>query len=203
MGTGGGPAARAAARYAPDFSVRLQPDLLDVPDGWRKGRRIFVCSMSDLFHEDVPDDFIHQVFATAGRNPRHTFQILTKRAERLAALAPSLPWSGNIWAGVTVESARHVHRIDLLRHVPAAVRWLSIEPMLGPMPGLDLDGIGWVIVGGESGRDFRPLDPAWVRDIRDQCSQRKIPFFFKQMAGVKPIKGLDCLLDGAVHKAFP
>jgi protein gp37 len=158
-------------RYQNGFSVTFHPDLLALPLGWRQPRRIFVNSMSDLFHEAIPERFIHRVFEVMARADWHVFQVLTKRSERLASLAPHLPWAPNIWQGVSVESARYTIRIERLRTVPAAVRFLSVEPLLGPIPTLPLDDIDWVIVGGESGPGRRPMAVTWAREIRDQCNQ--------------------------------
>jgi protein gp37 len=163
--------------------VRLHDDRLDQPLHWRKPRRVFVNSLSDLYHEAVADEFIGRVFDAMRRAHWHRFQILTKRSARLRELAAMLPWAANVWQGVSVENAAHVHRIHDLRQVPAAVRFLSIEPLLGPIPNLPLDGIDWVIVGGESGPTRRPVDAEWVRDIRDQCLAARVPFFFKQWGG--------------------
>lgn len=176
-------------RYRSGFGVTLHPDLLTLPLRWRQPRRIFVNSMSDLFHEAVPEDFIHRVFEVMADANRHVFQVLTKRSERLATMAPRLRWAPNVWQGVSVESARYMPRIDHLRTVPAAVRFLSIEPLLGPIANLPLDGIDWVIVGGESGPGRRPMAAAWAREIRDQCTQAGVPFFFKQWGGRTPKAG--------------
>jgi protein gp37 len=189
-------------RYQNAFAVSLHPDLLTLPLRWRQPRRIFVNSMSDLFHEAVPDDFIHRVFAVMVKADRHVFQILTKRSERLASLAARLPWAPNIWQGVSVESARYTTRIDDLRTVPAAVRFLSIEPLLGPIPNLPLAGIGWVIVGGESGPGRRPMAAAWAREIRDQCVRVAVPFFFKQWGG-RTSKSGGRVLDRKVWDGMP
>ena len=164
--------------------IRLVYDTLDRPLHWRNQRRVFVNSMSDLFHEDVPDKYIERVFDVMCRAYRHTFQILTKRPERLARLAGNLPWPSNVWMGVTVESSDYLARIDCLRTVPAAVLFLSLEPLLGPIGGLlDLSNIHWVIVGGESGSGARPMKESWVLEILDQCNRAKVPFFFKQWGG--------------------
>ena len=174
--------------YRNGFKVTCHPDVLGHPTKWKRSQMIFVNSMSDLFHKDVSAAFIGEVFFTMNETPWHTYQILTKRSGRLAQLAARLKWSPNIWMGVTVESAAHVGRIDDLRTVSAAVRFLSLEPLLGPLPELDLTGIGWVIVGGESGPGARPMDPAWVADIRDQCLVARVPFFFKQWGGIQKKK---------------
>jgi protein gp37 len=189
-------------RYRNGFAVTLHPDLLTLPLRWRGCRRIFVNSMSDLFHEAVPDDFIRRVFEIMVQAHWHIFQILTKRAERLAELAPKLPWPPNVWQGVSVENARHTWRIIHLQKVPAAVRFLSVEPLLGPIPDLPLDDIHWVIVGGESGPRHRPMDPAWVRHIRDQCLAIGVPFFFKQWGGRTP-RAKGRVLDGATWDDMP
>jgi len=172
-------------RYREGFRTTLQPDLLDAPLGWRKPRRIFVNSMSDLFHEQVPEGFIDDVFQVMERASWHSFQILTKRAERLATLAPRLRWPSNVWVGVSVENQEVVPRIEYLQTVPAAVRFLSVEPLLAPIHNLPLERIDWVIVGGESGPKARPMQPGWVREIRDRCIESRVPFFFKQWGGVR------------------
>lgn len=181
--------AMGVGRYRDGFAVTLHPDLLTVPHAWRRPRHVFVNSMSDLFHEAVPDEFIRKVFDTMAATPRHVFQILTKRAERLADLAPRLPWPSNVWQGVSVETDAYTGRIEQLRRVPAAVRFLSIEPLLGPIDHLVLDGISWVIVGGESGPRHRPVEAEWVRSLRDQCRRAGVPFFFKQWGGRTPKAG--------------
>ena len=172
-------------RYENGFAVTLQPDLLDVPSHWREPRVVFVNSMSDLFHEKVPFYYIKQVFDTMVKCPHHTFQILTKRSKRLREIAPKLPWPSNIWMGVSVEDARVVRRITDLRSVPAAVHFLSCEPLIGPLDSLLLDGLHWVIVGGESGPGARPMKSEWVRSIFRQCRKADVPFFFKQWGGVR------------------
>jgi protein gp37 len=189
-------------RYRKGFAVTLHPDLLTLPLRWRQPRRIFVNSMSDLFHEAVPEDYIRQVFDVMARADWHVFQILTKRSERLALLAPRFGWTPNIWQGVSVESARYTSRIDHLRTVPAAVRFLSVEPLLGPVPNLPLDGIHWVIVGGESGAGRRPMAAAWAHEIRDQCVRAGVPFFFKQWGGRTPKSG-GRVLDGRTWDEMP
>lgn len=170
--------------YARGFEVTLQEQMLELPLKWRKPRRIFVNSMSDLFHASVPETFIQRVFSVMLQANWHEYQILAKRSERLAALDRSLPWAPHIWMGVSVENARFVHRIDHLRRTKAHVKFLSIEPLLGPLPCLDLRGIQWVIVGGESGPRARPMQHSWVLDIRDQCRCAGVAFFFKQWGGV-------------------
>ena len=165
--------------YERGFDVVERPERLGQPLRWKRPRTIFVNSMSDLFHEAVADDFVASVFEAMERAGRHTFQVLTKRPERAAALAPSLPWPPNVWLGVSVENQRWTTRVDALRAIPAAVRFLSCEPLLGPLD-LDLEGVGWVIAGGESGPRARPMDIAWARGVRDQCLAAGVPFFFKQ-----------------------
>ncbi len=189
-------------RYKNGFDVTLHPDQLTLPLRWRAPRRIFVNSMSDLFHETVPADYIRRVFEIMAKADWHIFQVLTKRAERLAALARDLPWPPNIWQGVSVESALFMERIAALRTVPATVRFLSLEPLLGPLPGLPLGGVHWVIVGGESGPGHRQISPDWVRDIRNQCGVAGVPFFFKQWGGRTPKSG-GRLLDGKTWDGLP
>jgi protein gp37 len=194
--------AMGSDRYRNGFRVTLHPDLLDVPRKWRQPRVVFVNSMSDLFHEDIPDAFIQRVFATMRDCPQHTFQVLTKRAERLAALAPRLLWPHNVWMGVSVEDARVVDRIGYLQKVPAAVRFLSLEPLIGPLEGLRLEGIDWAIVGGESGPRARPMKPEWVKSILRQCRAASVAFFFKQWGGVrKDMTGRK--LNGTVYSEMP
>jgi len=166
--------------YEMGFDLTLREERVDQPLHWRKPKIIFVNSMSDLFHERVPDEFVRRVFATMEAASWHTFQLLTKRPERLAELAPTLPFPDNLWVGVSVENQRWTSRIDRLRRVPAVVRFLSCEPLLGPLSDLDLSGIQWVIVGGESGHGARPMQAEWVRGIREQCRRSGTAFFFKQ-----------------------
>jgi protein gp37 len=171
-------------RYRNGFRCTLQPDLLEAPLRWSSPRLVFVNSMSDLFHSDVSTDYIHSVFETIKRADWHVFQVLTKRADRLCALAGELPWPKNLWMGVSIENADYVQRVRDLQRTPAAVRFLSLEPLLGPIPRLPLAGVHWVILGGESGPGARPMKPEWVRTIRDRCLVRAVPFFFKQWGGV-------------------
>ena len=189
-------------RSGPGFGLQLHHDLLDVPRRWKRERTIFVNSMSDLFHPDVPFDFITEVFTVMNETRRHRFQILTKRSHRMARTAVDLDWSDNIWIRVSVENQRYTFRIDQLREVPSHIRFLSLEPLIGPLPGLDLTGIHWVIVGGESGHKARPIDPAWVRDIRDQCADASVPFFFKQWGG-RTSKAGGRLLDDRTFDEMP
>lgn len=169
--------------YARGFDLALHEHALELPLSWKKPQTIFVNSMSDLFLEGVPTEFIHKVFDVMRKAHWHTFQVLTKRSGRLHELSPELPWAPNIWMGVSVENADYTFRINHLRESGACIKFLSIEPLLGPLPDLDLREIDWVIVGGESGPGARPMKPEWVLDIRDQCRQAKVPFFFKQWGG--------------------
>lgn len=189
-------------RYRNGFKVTLQPDVVDLPLHWKRPRMIFVNSMSDLFHKDVPTEFITDCFAVMERASQHTFQVLTKRPERAVELAPNLPWPNNVWMGTTVESADYVHRIHSLTRIPAAIRFLSLEPLLGPLSRLPLKGVHWVIVGGESGPGARPIEPKWVLQIRNQCIEHEVPFFFKQWGGVNK-KKLGRLLEGRVWNGMP
>ncbi|MFK0120760.1 DUF5131 family protein [Streptomyces sp. NPDC090994] len=173
----------------PGFGLTLHPDALRVPYGWKSPRTVFVNSMSDLFHARVPLDYVRRVFEVMADTPQHTYQVLTKRARRLRQVAGRLEWPDNLWMGVSVESAKELPRVDDLRQVPAAVRFLSCEPLLGPLDGLELSGIDWVIAGGESGRGHRPLDEAWVAQIRDVCQRAGVAFFFKQWGGRTPKAG--------------
>jgi protein gp37 len=177
--------------YADGFKVTLQPHMLDKPLKWTRPRLIFVNSMSDLFHKDVPLEYIRQVFDVMERASHHTFQVLTKRAERLEELAPKLPWPKNVWMGVSVENASAAFRVDHLRTVPAAVRFLSCEPLIGRTGRLNLEGIHWVIVGGESGSSARPMHVEWARSLRDQCQENGVPFFYKQWGEWIPAEWLD------------
>lgn len=194
--------AMGAPRYHNGFRLSLQEDLVDLPRRWKSPRTIFVNSMSDLFHVDVPLEFIQRVFQTMCECPQHQFQVLTKRAERLADLAPHLPWSPNVWMGVSVENQQYAYRSPLLREVPAAVRFLSVEPLLGAIPELPLQGIHWVIVGGESGPGARPIQSAWVEEILAQCRVAGVPFFFKQWGGVQKHR-TGRLLNGRTYDEMP
>lgn len=194
--------AMGSGRYRNGFEVTLHPDLVDVPRRWRQPRVVFVNSMSDLFHDDIPLAYIQRVFTTMRDCPHHTFQVLTKRSERLAELAPRLPWPKNVWMGVSVEDARVVHRVADLQSTPAAVRFLSLEPLIGPLDDLPLDGIHWAIVGGESGPRSRPMRKQWVSSIFRQCRAANVPFFFKQWGGVrKDLTGRE--LNGRVYDEMP
>ncbi len=194
--------AMGSPRYADGFAVSLHHDLIGAPKLWKAPRVIFVNSMSDLFHEDVPLDFIQQVFETMKLCPQHTFQILTKRSKRLVSLAPRLEWSPNVWMGVSVEDSRVVHRIQDLQRVPSAVRFLSLEPLIGPVGEMPLKGIDWAIVGGESGPRSRPIKIEWVREIYRQCRKEGTAFFFKQWGGVrKDLTGRE--LGGKTYNEMP
>ena len=175
--------------YEQGFDLRLWPQRLEQPLAWKRPRRIFVNSMSDLFHEDIPDDYVAEVFAVMEKADHHVFQVLTKREGRLLELAPDLPWPPNVWMGVSIENRRFVYRADALRDVPAAVRFISAEPLLGPLEGLDLLDIDWLIAGGESGAGHRRIDPAWAIELRDRCVAEKVAFFFKQWGGRTPKAG--------------
>lgn len=194
--------AMGANRYVNGFEPTLHWDLVDAPRAWKKSRLVFVNSMSDLFQEDVPEEFIRRVFQTMEECPQHTFQILTKRSERLRALATRLRWPANVWMGVSVEDARVMHRVTDLAAVPAAVRFLSCEPLIGPLEEIPLQSIDWVIVGGESGPRAREMKEGWVKSIRKQCGASAVAFFFKQWGGVrKDLTGR--LLDGRVYDEMP
>jgi protein gp37 len=188
--------------YEQGFQLRLWESRLGLPLRWRRPRRIFVNSMSDLFHEDIPDEFIGRVFDVMGEAQHHTFQVLTKRHERLIELAPRLDWHPNVWMGVSVENRRFVHRADYLREVDAAIRFISAEPLLGPLQGLDLDGIDWLIAGGESGPRHRPVREEWVVELRDRCHEDGVAFFFKQWGGARSKSG-GRLLDGRTWDEMP
>lgn len=188
--------------YRNGFELTLQPHMLDRPKSWKKPRIVFVNSMSDLFHHDVPKDYIQKVFDVMRETPRHTYQVLTKRSDRLKAISCEIDWPENVWMGVSVESQDYYHRIDDLRNTDAAVKFLSLEPLLGPLSMLPLDGIDWVIVGGESGPKSRPMEADWVREIRDQCQAAKVPFFFKQWGGINK-KAAGRLLDGREWNEMP
>jgi protein gp37 len=188
--------------YEQGFELRLWPKRLEQPLRWTRPRMIFVNSMSDLFHEDIAAEYIADVFDVMVRAEQHTFQILTKRHGRLAELASKLPWPDNIWIGVTIENRRFVHRADYLRDVPATVRFVSAEPLLGPLQGLDLTGIDWLIAGGESGPRHRPIRAEWVRELRDRCAAEGVAFFFKQWGGRRPKSG-GRELDGRTWHQMP
>ena len=186
----------------PGFGITVHPETLDEPYTWRTPRVVFVNSMSDLLHARVPISFVRDVFDVIRDTPQHTYQILTKRSVRLRRLSYQLDWPSNLWMGVSVENLDALSRVDDLRAVPAAVRFLSCEPLIGPLDGIDLDGIGWVIAGGESGANYRPVDVDWARGIRDACQVAGTPFFFKQWGGRTP-KALGRHLDGHVWSEMP
>lgn len=192
------------SRKGPQWTgrIKLVHEALDEPLRWRRPRLVFVNSMSDLFHERVPLDFIRSVFETMQQAHWHTFQVLTKRSERLAEIAHVLTWPKNVWMGVSVECERYLSRVDDLRKVPANVRFLSLEPLIGPLPNLDLEGIHWVIVGGESGPGARPMEESWVRDIQAKCERASVPFFFKQWGGIRR-KAAGRELDGRTYDEMP
>lgn len=194
--------AMGSDRYRNGFQVTLHPDLVDVPRRWRQPRVVFVNSMSDLFHDDIPLAYIQRVFATMRDCPHHTFQVLTKRSERLLELAAQLLWPANVWMGVSVEHTRVIQRVRDLQRVPAAVRFLSLEPLIGPLDELPLEGIHWAIVGGESGPRARPMRKEWVTSIFRQCRAARVPFFFKQWGGVrKDFTGRE--LNGRTYDEMP
>jgi len=188
--------------YRNGFKLTLHPDVLRKPLSWRQPRLIFVGSMTDIFHKDVPFDYLYQLFSVMKQASQHVFQVLTKRSGRLAKLAPDLPWPENVWMGVTVESRQYVRRIDQLRETPAQTKFLSLEPLIGPLPSLNLLGIDWAIVGGESGPGARPVREEWVLDIRDQCQTQSVPFFFKQWGGINKKKA-GRLLQGRKYSELP
>lgn len=189
-------------RYVNGFDLTLHWDKIDDPLRWKRPRLVFVNSMSDLFHPDVPDHFIWSVFGVMREAEAHTFQVLTKRPQRAARLLNIHTLPNNVWMGTSIELDKYTFRADRLREIDAAVRFLSLEPLLGPLPSLDLTGIGWVIVGGESGPGHRPIDIGWVRDIRDRCLAAEVPFFFKQWGG-STAKAGGCKLDGREWKQMP
>jgi len=189
-------------RYKDGFKLTLQPDVIELPLHWRKPRRIFVNSMSDLFHPDVPAEFIARVFETMRRAPQHVFQVLTKRSERLRELADHLPWPSNVWMGVSVENMKYAFRAEDLKSTPAVIKFLSCEPLLGSLRELDFVGLDWIIAGGESGPKARPADVEWFRQIRDGCLQSDVPFFFKQWGG-RNKKASGRVLDGRTWDEFP
>ena len=194
--------AMGQSNYRDGFELTLQPQMLELPLRWKVPKRIFVNSMSDLFHENVPTAYIQQVFATMRQAPWHQYQVLTKRSDRLLKLSSELDWAPQIWMGVSIESEKYTQRIDDLRRTAAHVKFLSLEPLLGPLPNLNLRNIDWAIVGGESGPRARPIESRWVTDIRDQCLRANVPFFFKQWGGVrKDMTGRE--LNGRTYDEMP
>jgi protein gp37 len=199
------------ATSGPGFGITAHPEQLALPYGWKTPRTIFVNSMSDLFHPKIPDDFIEKVFEVMKDTPRHTYQVLTKRSQRLAKIAPRLTWPKNVWMGVSIESDSYAFRANHLREVPAEVRFISAEPLLGPLPRLDLASINWLIAGGESGVGARPMHPDWVRDLRDRCVESDVAFFFKQWGawvpnrerGALPVSVEGEFVDGTPVLAVP
>ncbi len=188
--------------YEHGFDLQLRPRRLAVPLHWKRPRRVFVDSMTDLFHEDIPDEYVRAVFDVMGRAPQHVFHVLTKRHERMLELAPTLTWPANVWMGVTIESGRYAARADALRRVPAAVRHISAEPLLGSLDALDLTGIDLVIAGGESGPERRPPQPDWLRRLRDRCLAEGVAFTFKGWGGAGQTSG-GRLLDGVEWNQSP
>ncbi len=194
--------AMGQANYANGFALTLQDHMLERPLQWKKPQLIFVNSMSDLFHKDVPLDYLHQVFDVMRHAHWHNFQVLTKRSQRLFDLSADIDWPDNVWMGVSVETQKYAYRIDHLRQTGARIKFLSLEPLLGPLKQLDLEGIDWAIVGGESGPRSRPIEREWVAGIRDQCLSAKVPFFFKQWGGTNKKKtGRE--LDGRTWDQLP
>jgi len=194
--------AMGVEKYRDGFQLRLHPDVLEEPKSWKNPRTVFVNSMSDLFHEDMPLDFIQKVFKVMNENPIHTFQILTKRADILLDYSSLLKWTKNIWMGVTVEDQENTYRIDRLRGINANVKFLSIEPLIGRLSKINLENIDWVIVGGESGPGARPMHRDWVLELKEQCLNQDTPFFFKQWGGVNKKKN-GRLLEGQTWDEMP
>lgn len=189
-------------KYRQGFKLRVHPDTLEIPYTWKSPKIVFVNSMSDLFHDGVSLEYIQKVFEVMNDNPQHVFQVLTKRADRLFELSKKLRWTHNIWMGVSVEDKRVVSRIDFLRKIGAKVKFLSLEPLIGQLPNLNLKKIDWVIVGGESGHRPRPMNPDWVIDIQSQCQRSKVAFFFKQWGG-KNKKASGRVLNGRTYDEMP
>jgi len=189
-------------KYENNFKITLHPDTLDIPYTWKKSKVVFVNSMSDLFHKDVPLDYIKKVFKVMNETPQHTYQVLTKRGDLLAKYDKELTWTPNIWMGVSVENDKVTDRIDYLRSTGAKVKFLSLEPLLSALPNLNLKKMDWVIVGGESGPGARPMAKEWIIDIRDQCKKAKVSFFFKQWGGVRK-KTTGRILDGKTYDEMP
>jgi len=194
--------AMGVEKYKDAFKLRIHEESLKIPYTWKKQKTVFVNSMSDLFHKDVPLDYIKRVFEVMNKNGQHTFQVLTKRAERLFEVHQELHWSHNIWMGVSVENQKVVERIDFLRETNARTKFLSCEPLIGPLSNLNLERIDWVIVGGESGRKARPMKPDWALDIMDQCEKARVAFFFKQWGGTNKKKA-GRILNGRTYDEMP
>ncbi|NUU94789.1 phage protein Gp37/Gp68 [Marinitoga sp. 1135] len=189
-------------KYENGFKVTIHPKSLNEPLNWKKPQIIFVVSMGDLFHKDVPDDFIEKVFEVMNKAYWHTFQVLTKRSERLLEISKKVKWTDNIWAGVTVEHEKYLYRLNHLKKIPAKIKFVSMEPLLSDMPYIDFDGIDWVVVGGESGPGARSIEPDWVRNIRNMCLEQDIHFFFKQWGGFNKKKN-GRILDGRTWDDMP
>ena len=194
--------AMGVEKYKDNFEVRMHEDALNIPYTWKNSKVVFVNSMSDLFHNDIPLEFIQKVFKVMNENPQHIFQVLTKRAERLFELHKELKWTHNIWMGVSVENDKVRDRIDFLRKTNARVKFLSLEPLIGPLRHLNMSGIDWIIVGGESGHNPRPMKPEWVLDIQEQCKNNDVAFFFKQWGG-KNKKAAGRILNGRTYDEMP
>ena len=194
--------AMGVEKYKDNFEVRMHEDALNIPYTWKNSKVVFVNSMSDLFHKDIPLEFIQKVFKVMNENPQHIFQVLTKRAERLSELHNELKWTHNIWMGVSVENDKVRDRIDFLRKTNARVKFLSLEPLIGPLRHLNMSGIDWIIVGGESGHNPRPMKPEWVLDIQEQCKNNDVAFFFKQWGG-KNKKAAGRILNGRTYDEMP
>lgn len=189
-------------KYRNGFKPTIHPEALNEPLKWKTPKKVFVVSMGDIFHEDVPDDFIQEIFKVMNKSSMHIFQVLTKRSERYFKIMNNVEWSSNIWAGVTVEHSKYLHRLDDLRKVPSKVRFISFEPLLSDIPEISFKGIDWIIVGGESGPRSRKIDPSWVRNIKDQCLKQDTPFFFKQWGGFNKKKN-GRKLDGKTWSEMP
>ena len=194
--------AMGVEKYKDNFEVRIHEDALNIPYTWKNSKVVFVNSMSDLFHKNIPLEFIQKVFRVMNENPQHIFQVLTKRAERLFELHKELKWTHNIWMGVSVENDKVRDRIDFLRKTNARVKFLSLEPLIGPLSHLNMSNIDWIIVGGESGHDPRPMKPEWVLDIQEQCKNNDVAFFFKQWGG-KNKKAAGRILNGRTYDEMP
>lgn len=194
--------AMGSEKYMNGFRLTVHPDVINEPYSWKKPKKVFVNSMSDLFHEKIPIPFLKKVFNVMNDTPQHVYQVLTKRSERLVQIADNFKWTNNIWMGVSVENEKVINRIEHLKKTPAKIKFLSIEPLLGPLPNMDLNGIDWVIVGGESGRKSRPVEESWIIDIKDQCEKNGVAFFFKQWGGMnKKANGRE--LKGVVYNGMP
>lgn len=194
--------AMGVEKYKDNFKLTIHPETLEIPYTWNKPKIVFVNSMSDLFHKDIPLDYIKKVFKVMNETPQHTYQVLTKRGDIAAKYSKELKWTPNIWMGVSVENDKVVDRIDYLRETGAKIKFLSLEPLLGPLPSLNLKKIDWVIVGGESGPGARPMEKSWVVDIKSQCSKAKVAFFFKQWGGVRKSQ-TGRKLEGRTFDAMP